>query len=160
LFEVGALRPADLGVAGEDLGDAAVNPPLLFRVLHTGSAGRAMVGGPFDGRDGRGIDMMAVRLSRTYGIRTRELRNLLRVSAVSQISGPRLYSIQFCQPNIALPGARNDVPIVNCLPLREVPSRGVPTMSRVERCCGFEISRVEVRRCRGGLLTNGAIMML
>jgi hypothetical protein len=28
--------------------------PVLFRVLLTGKAGRAIFGGPFEGRDGRG----------------------------------------------------------------------------------------------------------
>jgi hypothetical protein len=47
----GARRP-DLGVEGADF--AAGILPVLLRVFETGNAGRAMLGGPFDGRDGRG----------------------------------------------------------------------------------------------------------
>lgn len=51
----GARRP-DLGVPGADLvDDVCVGKlPLLLRVLFTGRAGRAILGGPTDGRDGRG----------------------------------------------------------------------------------------------------------
>lgn len=51
----GARRP-DLGVPGTDLiDDVCVGKfPLLLRVLFTGNAGRAMLGGPTEGRDGRG----------------------------------------------------------------------------------------------------------
>ncbi len=62
--EEGALRPV-LGVLGVDLlgeslelGD--VGAPVLFRVFGTGNAGRATVGGPIEGLEGRGspVDMM------------------------------------------------------------------------------------------------------
>lgn len=49
----GARRP-DLGVACANLDAGVGKPPVLLRVLPTGRAGRAMVGGPFDGRDGLG----------------------------------------------------------------------------------------------------------
>lgn len=49
----GARRP--LGVLGADLVDPGVGMvPVLFRDLLTGSDGRAILGGPFDGLDGRG----------------------------------------------------------------------------------------------------------
>jgi hypothetical protein len=48
----GARRPL-LGVPFADLVGVAI-PPVLFLVFTTGRAGRATVGGPFDGRDGRG----------------------------------------------------------------------------------------------------------
>lgn len=51
----GVRRP-DLGVPGADLlelGGLGILPVLL-RVLLTGRAGRAMLGGPSEGRDGRG----------------------------------------------------------------------------------------------------------
>ncbi len=55
----GARNPV-LGVDGVDLVADVGTPPVLFRVLPTGRAGRAIVGGPFDGRDGLGsvADMM------------------------------------------------------------------------------------------------------
>lgn len=49
----GARRP-DLAVAGFDLLDRAARFPVLFLVLAIGNAGRAIDGGPFDGRVGRG----------------------------------------------------------------------------------------------------------
>lgn len=49
----GALIPLLLGVLAPDLLGVGM-APLLFRVFATGSAGRAMFGGPLDGRDGRG----------------------------------------------------------------------------------------------------------
>jgi len=59
----GARRP-DLGVAGVDLLEGAVRLPVLFLVLATGSAGSAIVGGAFDGRDGlgRAVDMLKPNL--------------------------------------------------------------------------------------------------
>jgi hypothetical protein len=48
----GARRPL-LGVFLADL-EGVVMPPVLFLVFATGRAGSATVGGPFDGRDGRG----------------------------------------------------------------------------------------------------------
>jgi hypothetical protein len=55
----GARIPV-LGVLGVDLLATVGSPPVLFRVLPTGSAGRAAVGGPLEGREGRGseADMM------------------------------------------------------------------------------------------------------
>ena len=49
----GALSPL-LGVFGVDLAAGVASPPVLFRVLPTGSAGSATVGGPLDGRAGLG----------------------------------------------------------------------------------------------------------
>lgn len=49
----GARSPL-LGVFGVDLGAGGASPPVLFRVLPTGSAGSATVGGPLDGRAGLG----------------------------------------------------------------------------------------------------------
>lgn len=54
LIVEGVLRP-DRGVPGADLIEGAFGiPPVLLRVLLTGKAGRAILGGPRDGRDGRG----------------------------------------------------------------------------------------------------------
>ena len=55
LIVEGVRRP-DLGVPGADLVDdeCVGRFPLLLRVLFTGRAGRAMLGGPTEGRDGRG----------------------------------------------------------------------------------------------------------
>lgn len=58
----GARRPV-LGVFGVDLLTGTAKPPVLFRVLPIGRAGSATVGGPFDGRDGRGS---AVDISRLW----------------------------------------------------------------------------------------------
>jgi len=44
------------GVLGVDLLPGAGSPPVLFRVLLTGRAGRAAVGGPSDGREGLGSE--------------------------------------------------------------------------------------------------------
>src|SRR4051812_16026875 len=58
--EEGARRLVfGFGVDGVDLQVGTASPPVLFRVLPTGSAGRAMVGGPTEGRDGLGsaVDM-------------------------------------------------------------------------------------------------------
>jgi hypothetical protein len=54
----GARRPL-LGVLGADLEDDGMLP-VLFRDFEIGKAGRAMFGGPCDGRDGRGsvVDMV------------------------------------------------------------------------------------------------------
>ena len=49
----GARRPL-LGVPGADLLAGVGMPPVLFRVLGIGKAGKAMDGGPLEGRDGRG----------------------------------------------------------------------------------------------------------
>jgi len=49
----GARSPV-FGVLGVDRLVRVGTPPVLFRVLPTGRAGRALVGGPFDGREGRG----------------------------------------------------------------------------------------------------------
>lgn len=50
----GALRPR-WGVFGADLEELRAGiAPVLLRVLLTGKAGRAIFGGPFDGRDGLG----------------------------------------------------------------------------------------------------------
>jgi hypothetical protein len=49
----GALRPL-LGVLETDLFMGVAMPPVLLRVFGMGSAGRAMEGGPLEGRDGRG----------------------------------------------------------------------------------------------------------
>lgn len=50
----GARSPL-LGVVGADLDGVVVERlPVLFRVLVTGKAGSAMLGGPFEGREGRG----------------------------------------------------------------------------------------------------------
>ena len=59
---VEGARIALFGVFGLDLPEGVGRPPVLFRVFVTGSAGKAMVGGPFDGRDGRGsvVAMMVV----------------------------------------------------------------------------------------------------
>ena len=50
--------PDGRGIPGTGLGDgdegAASMPPVLLRVFETGKAGKAMFGGPFDGREGRG----------------------------------------------------------------------------------------------------------
>lgn len=56
---------AELGVGDEG---AACMPPVLFRDFETGNAGkagRAMLGGPFDGREGRGrvVAILAVDIS-------------------------------------------------------------------------------------------------
>jgi hypothetical protein len=56
----GARRPV-LGVFGVDLLAGVGRPPVLFRVLPTGSAGRAAVGGPLDGREGRGSEADMIR---------------------------------------------------------------------------------------------------
>lgn len=53
----GARRPV-LGVAGVDLLCDGARELVLFLVLGTGSAGRAIVGGPFEGRDGLGSVVM------------------------------------------------------------------------------------------------------
>lgn len=54
LFVEGALRPL-LGVLGICLvGFGLGRAPVLFRVLLTGNAGRAMLGGPLEARAGRG----------------------------------------------------------------------------------------------------------
>lgn len=46
-----------VGVEAPDLkSDMVGMPPVLFRVLFAGSAGRAAVGGPKDGLEGRGSD--------------------------------------------------------------------------------------------------------
>lgn len=60
----GARKPV-LGVDGVDLPPRAGIAPVLFLVLLTGSAGRAAVGGPFDGREGLGseADMLKVQIS-------------------------------------------------------------------------------------------------
>lgn len=50
----GARRPDGFGVVGLDLLEGAARLPVLFLVLFTGSAGSAIVGGPFEGRDGLG----------------------------------------------------------------------------------------------------------
>lgn len=55
----GALRPLR-GVLGADLLEGDGIAPLLLRVLETGSAGSAMEGGPFEGRDGRGSVVVMV----------------------------------------------------------------------------------------------------
>lgn len=49
----GARRPL-LGVLLPDCEGVAAMPPVLFRVLVIGNAGRAAVGGPFMGRDALG----------------------------------------------------------------------------------------------------------
>ena len=61
----GALRPL-WGVFGADLEEPRVGIfPVLFRVLLMGKAGRAIFGGPLDGRDGRGsVVVMASAESR------------------------------------------------------------------------------------------------
>jgi hypothetical protein len=53
--EVDGARSPLFGVFAPDflLGELEI-PPVLFLVLVTGRAGNATVGGPFDGRDGRG----------------------------------------------------------------------------------------------------------
>jgi len=55
----GARRPV-LGVAGVGLLYGAARLPVLFLVLLTGSAGSAIVGGPFEGRAGlgRAVDIL------------------------------------------------------------------------------------------------------
>ena len=54
LIVEGVLKP-DLGVPGADLVPLRLGRlPVLLRVLLTGRAGKAMFGGPKDGRDGRG----------------------------------------------------------------------------------------------------------
>lgn len=61
----GARKPL-LGVAGIDLRELIelMEPifPVLFRVLLTGRAGSAMLGGPLDGRAGRG-SVVAIMVS-------------------------------------------------------------------------------------------------
>jgi len=59
----GARSPV-FGVAGVNLLAGVDSPPVLLRVLLTGNAGRAVVGGASEGREGRGIefDMVAGRL--------------------------------------------------------------------------------------------------
>ena len=59
---VEGVRSPDLGVPGTDLLDAVGEGifPVLFRVLLTGKAGRAMLGGPSEGRDGRGSVVVIV----------------------------------------------------------------------------------------------------
>lgn len=60
----GALRP-DLGVPGADLAIGVAGMfPVLFRVLLTGNAGKAMLGGPREGREGRGS--VVVMMSNGY----------------------------------------------------------------------------------------------
>lgn len=56
----GARRPL-LGVVGDLFGPVGM-PPVLFLVFATGRAGRATVGGPTEGRDGRGsaVDIVSV----------------------------------------------------------------------------------------------------
>lgn len=44
---------------------------MLFRVLFAGSAGRAAVGGPKDGREGRGIDAAILKEGRVGSERCR-----------------------------------------------------------------------------------------
>lgn len=54
LIVEGVLRP-DRGVPGADLIEGGLGIfPVLLRVLLTGRAGRAILGGPRDGLDGRG----------------------------------------------------------------------------------------------------------
>lgn len=52
------IAPNGRGIPGAGLeegdGGAVRAPPADFRDFETGNAGRAMFGGPFDGRDGRG----------------------------------------------------------------------------------------------------------
>lgn len=55
----GTRRPV-LGVLLADL-EGGARAPVLFLVFGTGRAGRAMLGGPFDGRDGRGSVAAIVR---------------------------------------------------------------------------------------------------
>lgn len=61
----GARRPL-LGVPGADRMELTVGMlPVLFRVLLMGRAGRAMSGGPLEGRDGRGkVVVMASTLKK------------------------------------------------------------------------------------------------
>lgn len=63
---VEGVRSPDLGVPGTDLAATACEErfPVLFRVLLIGNAGRAMLGGPTEGRDGRGNVVVIVPLSR------------------------------------------------------------------------------------------------
>lgn len=62
----GVLRP-DLGVPGADLAIGVAGMfPVLFRVLLTGNAGSAMLGGPREGREGRGS--VVVMMSAGYQV--------------------------------------------------------------------------------------------
>ena len=62
--DVDGARSPILGVLGVDRLPGTTNPPVLFRVLPTGNAGSATVGGPFEGREGLGsaVDMVRLRL--------------------------------------------------------------------------------------------------
>jgi len=74
----GALNPV-FGVLGVDLLAGVGRPPVLFRVLATGRAGSAPVGGAFDGRDGRGsVADMVIASSSSKDSRLRRRRNLSR----------------------------------------------------------------------------------
>jgi len=57
----GARSPV-LGAIGANLVAGVGTPPVLLRVLPTGKAGSAIVGGPFDGRDGLGSEADMVKL--------------------------------------------------------------------------------------------------
>lgn len=64
--EEGARRPL-LGVPVNDLaGDAGGGIPDVLRVLATGSAGRAMVGGPLEGLEGVGSAVVILRTWKGY----------------------------------------------------------------------------------------------
>lgn len=58
---------------------AAFRLPVLFRVLLMGSAGSAMLGGPFDGREGRGNAVaIVVDICRCNRRSSRSRRGLLQ----------------------------------------------------------------------------------
>jgi hypothetical protein len=62
-FADGARKPL-LGVVGADLVEIADGMlPVLLRVLVTGKAGSAMLGGPLDGREGRGSVVAIVEVT-------------------------------------------------------------------------------------------------
>lgn len=62
----GARRPL-LGTAGVKLPDFDSEAdgifPVLLRVFETGNAGKAVVGGPYDGLEGRGIEACIVKMA-------------------------------------------------------------------------------------------------
>ena len=65
----GARRPL-LGVPGADLVEGVEMAPVLLRVLPTGRAGRAVVGGPLEGREALG----SVAISMLHSYATMEER--------------------------------------------------------------------------------------
>lgn len=77
-LRVEGVRSPDLGVPGADLlevDDEGIFPVLL-RVLLTGRAGKAMFGGPTEGRDGRGsVVVMAACVMKSSGKKVKRVKD-------------------------------------------------------------------------------------